>query len=60
MALKKEEQELHDKAVAEWLAKGNKITICEPFQRSDPLTQNLIDGREDLRKRLTKASSVLY
>ena len=30
MALKKEEQELHDKAVAEWLAKGNKITICEP------------------------------
>ena len=31
MALKKEEQELHDKMVAEWLAKGNKITICELF-----------------------------
>lgn len=36
MALKKEEQELHDKMVAEWLAKGNKITVCEPFARSDP------------------------
>ena len=36
MALKKEEQEQHDKIVAEWLAKGNKITICEPMTRSDP------------------------
>lgn len=30
-----EEQKRHDEEIAAWLAKGNKITICEPGERSD-------------------------
>ena len=33
-------EEQHKKAVEEWLAKGNKITICPPGARSE-VVQNV-------------------
>ena len=61
MALKKEEQELHDKMVAEWLAKGNKLQYANHLLEVIQMTLiNLIDGKENPRKRLTKRSNVLY
>ncbi len=55
MALKKEEQELHDKAVAEWLAKGNKITVCEPFQRSDQVNTKFNRWKGRPKKKVDKS-----
>jgi len=31
----KEEKEKHDAEIKAWLDKGNKITICEPGERSE-------------------------
>ena len=60
MALKKEEQELHDKMVAEWLAKGT-TQYANPFARSDPNDINKFNRwKGNPKKRLTKRSNVLY
>ena len=30
-----QQSEADKKAIEEWLAKGNKVTVCEPFARSE-------------------------
>tara|TARA_B100000780_G_C21099967_1_gene443849 strand:- start:856 stop:1047 length:192 start_codon:yes stop_codon:yes gene_type:complete len=34
------EKEEFEKAKAEWLAEGNKITVCPPGERSEEATNN--------------------
>jgi len=34
MPQSEEEKQKHEKMIAEWLAKGNKITVCPPGART--------------------------
>lgn len=50
MLTEKTEQESLDEAIKEWLAKGNKITICEPGAR----TEDIVVGQWGKRKKAKK------
>jgi hypothetical protein len=51
MAITQEEQIKHDKLVQEWLAKGNKITVCEPGARTDDVQKlNRWKGKSKAKK----------
>lgn len=46
----KEKDETLDEAIKEWLAKGNKITVCEPGAR----TEDIVVGQWGKRKKAKK------
>jgi hypothetical protein len=37
MPMSDEERASYEKAVKDWLAKGNKITVCEPYARTEDI-----------------------
>ena len=41
MAMDKRAQAAHDEAVAEYLAKGGKVTVCEKDARTENLVTNI-------------------
>lgn len=41
MAMDKRAQAAHDEAIAEYLAKGGKVTVCEKNARTENLVTNI-------------------
>ena len=41
MAMDKRDQAAHDEAIAEYLAKGGKVTVCEKNARTENLVTNI-------------------
>lgn len=55
MPMTDNEKASYEKAVQEWLAKGNKITICEPYARTEDIaTLNRWKGKK--KKKVDKST----